>query len=90
MNVCVPGDPWRDATMAAEGVTPTGTDPANIGLSDGFHCSDMLTKAGTVDSTVLAVQQAGLAKLEQWVKEFVPASKKRAVERSYAYPVHRA
>lgn len=76
--------------MAAEGVTPPNVDPSNIGLSDGMHCSDMLTKAGTVDSTVLAVQQAGLSKIEGWVKEFVPASEKRAAERSYAYPVRKA
>ncbi|VDC02130.1 unnamed protein product [Peniophora sp. CBMAI 1063] len=83
-------DPWREATMAAEGVTPPNVDPSNIGLSDGMHCSDLLTQAGAVDSTVLAVQQAGLAKIEQWVKEFVPASKKRSVERGYGYPVHKA
>ena len=76
--------------MSADGSTAVSTARQPIAVSDGFHCSDMLTKAGTVDSTVLAVQQAGLAKLEQWVKEFIPASKKRAVERSYAYPVHRA
>lgn len=65
-------------------------DPSNIGISDGFHCSDLITDSGTVDSTVLAVQKAGLAKLSQWVKEFEPASKKREVERSYGYPVRRA
>ncbi|KZV68144.1 peptidase S28 [Peniophora sp. CONT] len=83
-------DPWRAATMGAEGVTPPNIDPSNIGLSDGFHCSDLLTQAGTVDSSVLAVQQAGLTKISQWVKEFVPASKRRSVERDYAYPVRRA
>ena len=72
--------------MGAEGVTPPNVDPSNIGLSDGMHCSDLLTKAGSVDNTVLAVQQAGLNKLSQWLKEFVPASKKR----SYAYPVRKA
>ena len=76
--------------MGAEGVTPPNIDPSNIAKSDGFHCSDLLTKAGQVDSTVLAVQQAGLSKLSQWVQEFVPASQKRAViERDYAYPVRR-
>ena len=75
--------------MAAENVTPPNTDPSNIGISDGFHCSDLLTESGTVDSTVLAVQKAGLSKLSQWVKEFVPAAKKREVERSYGYPVHK-
>ena len=60
--------------MAAEGVTPPSIDPSNIGVSDGFHCSDLMTKSGTVDSTVLAVQKAGLAKISQWVGEFVPAS----------------
>lgn len=76
--------------MAAEGVAPPNPNPSNIGLSDGFHCSDLITESGTVDSSVLAVQQAGLNKLSQWVKEFVPASKRRAVERRYAYPVRKA
>ncbi|KZV70719.1 hypothetical protein PENSPDRAFT_578945 [Peniophora sp. CONT] len=80
----------RDATMAAENVTIPNTDPSNIGISDGFHCSDLLTQSGTVDSTVLAVQKAGLAKLSQWVKEFVPASNKREVGRNYGYPVRKA
>ena len=66
--------------MAAENVTPPNTDPSNIGISDGFHCSDLVTKSGTVDSTVLAVQQAGLAKLGRWVKQFVPAIQKRDVQ----------
>ena len=75
--------------MAAENVTPPNTDPSNIGISDGFHCSDLLTTSGTVDSTVLSVQKAGLAKLSQWTKEFKPASKKGEHKRSYGYPVHR-
>jgi len=83
-------DPWRDATLAAEGVSPGGTDPSNIGLSDGFHCSDLIVANGAVDSTVLGVQQSGLAKIGAWLKEFKPAAPKHgATKRGYAYPVRR-
>ncbi|KAI0310241.1 peptidase S28 [Amylostereum chailletii] len=69
-------DPWRDATVSAEGLTPSGTPAENIGVSDAFHCSDLLTR-NTVDATVLAVQQKGLAQVKKWVAEWQPTAAKR-------------
>ena len=56
--------------MAAENVTPPNTDPSNIGISDGFHCSDLITYNGQIDSTVGAVQRQALASIKTWVAEF--------------------
>ncbi|KAI0029922.1 serine carboxypeptidase S28-domain-containing protein [Vararia minispora EC-137] len=80
-------DPWRDATMSADGVTPKGTDPSFIGLSDGFHCSDLSTANGIVDKTVLTVQTTALGKIHEWLQEFKPAA--AATKRAYGYPVRR-
>ncbi|KAI0029923.1 serine carboxypeptidase S28-domain-containing protein [Vararia minispora EC-137] len=76
-------DPWRDATMSAEGITPKGTDPSLISLSNGFHCSDLITANGAADPTVLAVQKTGLGKIHEWLQEFKPV----AAKRGYGYPV---
>ena len=43
-------------------------------LSDGFHCSDLITSGGTADATVLAVQNAGLKSIAGWLAEWTPAS----------------
>ena len=62
------GDPWRDATISAVGISGTIESSQNIGLSNGFHCSDLITNNGLVDSTVLAVQKQGLAAIETWLQ----------------------
>ncbi|KAJ3558315.1 hypothetical protein NM688_g1003 [Phlebia brevispora] len=61
-------DPWRDATVSADGITIESTSSQMIGLSDGFHCSDLITANGGADSTILAVQQQGLAALNSWLQ----------------------
>ncbi|KAJ3558317.1 hypothetical protein NM688_g1004 [Phlebia brevispora] len=77
-------DPWREATVSADGHNEASTSTQPIAISDGFHCSDLITDNGAVDSTVLAVQQQGLAAISKWMKGSVP-SRREAVrfEREY-------
>ncbi|TFY82708.1 hypothetical protein EWM64_g1304 [Hericium alpestre] len=70
-------DPWRDATVSADNHTVPSTSNQPISESDGFHCSDLLTRAGTVDSTVAKVQAAGLAAMKEWLAEWKPSHRKR-------------
>ena len=68
------GDPWREATKAASGTHFPSTPDQPLALSDGFHCSDLITENGVVDSTVLAVQQAGLKYIAGWLAEWKPSA----------------
>ena len=43
-----------------------------LAISDGFHCSDLITQDGQVDDTVLAVQQHGLKSIGSWLAEWQP------------------
>ncbi|EIW78769.1 peptidase S28 [Coniophora puteana RWD-64-598 SS2] len=63
-------DPWREATVSADGLNKANTTTQPIYEGDGFHCSDLLTDNGVVDSTVLAVQQAGLAYMKEWLAAY--------------------
>ena len=74
MRVHTAGDPWRDATKAAEGTNFKSTPQQPHAISDGFHCSDLITENGVVDSTVLAVQQAGLKYIAGWLAEWKPSA----------------
>jgi len=60
-------DPWRDATVSADGLNKSNTTTQPIYESDGFHASDMLTANGEVDGTVYAVQRAGLEYMQKWL-----------------------
>lgn len=62
-------DPWREATMSADGLNVRSTDRQPIAVSDGFHCSDLSTATGNVDATVKAVQQKALAAIGGWLAE---------------------
>lgn len=62
-------DPWREATMSADGLKVQSTDRQPIAVSDGFHCSDLSTATGNVDATVKAVQQKALASFHVWLAE---------------------
>jgi hypothetical protein len=66
------GDPWKDATVSADGIYVPSTSQQPIGLSDGFHCSDLGTASGLADPTVAAVQSAALAAMKRWLKEWKP------------------
>ncbi|KAF9535134.1 serine carboxypeptidase S28-domain-containing protein [Crepidotus variabilis] len=67
-------DPWRDATVSAETLSRADVNipQTAIGLSDGFHCTDLSTKSGTASALVKAVQDKGLAQLGQWLKTWKP------------------
>ncbi|KIL68178.1 hypothetical protein M378DRAFT_158717 [Amanita muscaria Koide BX008] len=65
-------DPWREATMSAAPVTVKSSAEQPIEMSDGFHCSDLRTAAGVVDSTVLSVQNGALGYMKTWLAEWSP------------------
>lgn len=69
------GDPWRDATLSSDFHSRQSTTEQPIGLGDGFHCSDLITSSGTVDPTILAVQQKALAEMQTWLKTWKPSAK---------------
>ena len=60
------GDPWREATVSADGLNKANTTTQPIYMSDGFHTSDLLTDNG-VDETVYAVQMAALKYMKMWL-----------------------
>ncbi|KAG9309934.1 peptidase S28 [Chiua virens] len=60
-------DPWREATVSADGLNKPNTTTQPIYEGDGFHCSDLLTENGVVDATVYEVQQAGLEYMKMWL-----------------------
>jgi len=65
-------DPWRDATVSADGLYVQSTPEQPIWVSDGFHCSDLGTSSGLADTTVGAVQSAALAAMKNWLKDWKP------------------
>ncbi|KAI0650408.1 peptidase S28 [Trametes meyenii] len=66
-------DPWREATLAADGTHFQSTPGQPLTISDGFHCSDLITANGNVDSTVKAVQQQALKTIKGWIEEWKPS-----------------
>jgi hypothetical protein len=76
-------DPWREATVSADGVDRASTNTQPIAIGDGFHCSDLSTTNAQVDSTVLAVQTKALSFMKTWLAEWTPpSSSKREVSRT--------
>lgn len=69
------GDPWRDATVSAEGVNVKSTSSQPIGFGDGFHCSDLIVQNAVVDSTIAAVQTQALAFMKTWIAEWKPTKR---------------
>lgn len=67
-------DPWLEATVSAQSSPYRANDTRPVGVSDGFHGSDLVTFNAFVDSTVAAVQNQGLAAIGAWLAEFRPAS----------------
>lgn len=70
------GDPWREATKSADGMNFASTSWEPIAISDGFHCSDLLTRNAQVDATVAAVQTQALASMKEWLAGWEPSSRK--------------
>ncbi|KAK7053371.1 hypothetical protein VNI00_003997 [Paramarasmius palmivorus] len=63
-------DPWLGATLSAASQNIASSETRPIALSDGFHCSDLSTTAGLVDSTIFDVQQKALASMNAWLATF--------------------
>ncbi|OBZ67049.1 putative serine protease K12H4.7 [Grifola frondosa] len=59
-------DPWREATLAADGTNFTSTALQPLAIGDGFHCSDLFTRSA-VDPTVQAVQREALQVMSGWI-----------------------
>ncbi|GJE96313.1 serine carboxypeptidase S28-domain-containing protein [Phanerochaete sordida] len=74
-------DPWRESTVSADGATTRSTNEQPIAVGDGFHCSDLITENGSVDPTVLAVQQRSLTFMKTWLEGFKPS---KPAKRSYS------
>ncbi|TDL23893.1 hypothetical protein BD410DRAFT_720031 [Rickenella mellea] len=66
-------DPWRDATVSSDFHMRQSTSSQPIAVSDGFHCSDLLTN-NNVDSSVDAVQKQGLAAMKTWLAQWTPSN----------------
>lgn len=60
-------DPWRDATVSADGLSIQSTALKPIAVGDGFHCSDLGAAAGTIDKTIAAVQKHALSSMKDWL-----------------------
>ncbi|KAI0333427.1 peptidase S28 [Cubamyces sp. BRFM 1775] len=67
-------DPWREATVAADGATTPGSDLQPHLLGDGYHCSDMLISEGISSPAVLKVQNTVVDYLGKWLAEWKPSS----------------
>ncbi|KAI0065740.1 peptidase S28 [Artomyces pyxidatus] len=66
-------DPWRYATVSSGFVDIPSTPQQPIAVGDGFHCSDLITRNGAVDPTILKVQQSSLSHIKKWLAEWKPA-----------------
>lgn len=75
------GDPWRDATLSADGMHFESTPHQPIALGNGFHCSDMASSNGDVDPSIKAVQVQALASMHEWLRGFVPATETKRMLR---------
>ncbi|OBZ65442.1 putative serine protease K12H4.7 [Grifola frondosa] len=67
-------DPWLEATVGAAGTLAaktTGLTPH--ALSDGFHCSDLLTRSN-VDPSIKNVQANATMFMVQWIASWVPSA----------------
>lgn len=65
------GDPWRDATVSADGTDFSSTSMQSIAVGDGFHCSDYYAQ-NAQDPTIAAVQNKGLAAIQEWLSSWTP------------------
>ncbi|KAL6309641.1 peptidase S28 [Sparassis latifolia] len=68
-------DPWREATVSADGTNFKSTQSQRIAVGDGFHCSDLLTASGQVDATIAAVQEQVLAAMAEWLVGYEPSAR---------------
>ena len=66
------GDPWRDATVSSDMKDVDDSSLQVVAISDGFHCSDLLTSAGQMDTSVRAVQEQALEMIGSWLGDLEP------------------
>ncbi|RDX48552.1 peptidase S28 [Lentinus brumalis] len=62
-------DPWREATVAADGASFPKNDLQPHLLSDGFHCSDMLASEGK-SKAVKEVQDKAVEYMTKWYADW--------------------
>ena len=60
-------------TLSADGLNVQSTSTQPIVVGDGYHCSDLGTKAGKVDSTVANVQTQSLKYMKTWLAAWTPS-----------------
>ncbi len=65
----IAGDPWREATVAADGASFPKNDLQPHLLSDGFHCSDMLASEGK-SKAVKEVQDEAVEYMTKWYADW--------------------
>lgn len=73
--------------MSADGVSYPNTTAHPVGLSNGFHCSDLLLRAAQADATVAAVQTQALASMKSWLAAFPKKLGRREVPGRLVKPV---
>ncbi|THH17760.1 hypothetical protein EW146_g3119 [Bondarzewia mesenterica] len=66
-------DPWREATVSADGLYVPSTASQPIAVGDGYHCSDLKSAAGEVDATVKKVQDEALQSIHAWLADWSPS-----------------
>ncbi|KAI9056848.1 peptidase S28 [Trametes sanguinea] len=66
-------DPWREATVAADGSTSKGWDLQPHLLEDGFHCNDLLVEESANPVTEAAQKQA-IGYLRTWLADWKPSA----------------
>ncbi|KAG0695749.1 peptidase S28 [Suillus ampliporus] len=66
-------DPWREATVSADGLFKLNTTVMPIYEGDGFHASDMVAENGNDDPSIAAVQEAALMYMKEWLAEWEPS-----------------
>ncbi|KAG1728261.1 uncharacterized protein EDB91DRAFT_862552 [Suillus paluster] len=66
-------DPWREATVSADGLKKPNTTSMPIYESDAFHCTDMITQSD-IDPSVVVVQKAALMYMKEWLAEWKPSA----------------
>ena len=61
-------------TLSADGIYVQSTPTQPIIVGDGYHCSDLGTKAAEVDPTIAHVQAQSLKYMKTWLAAWEPSS----------------
>ena len=56
--------------MSSDFYPRESTELQPIAVSDGFHCSDLITRYAAADKTVYNVQQLAISYFTKWIKEW--------------------